>query len=173
MSEPVVYDKGDMRRLLAVLAAIAEIPDATLVKVVARTGIDKKSVTFLIEQAVYEAGVVIDKDGAVYRIQDWGAIAANGARKALLGTLGLSGLRPGKNKEPKGKQRRTPKDGPDEAGLWTVVRFPDGEWSSGGSPDDPDYVDCEVFQVEAPSRDLAVRRARARRSATYRRSLLK
>ena len=173
MGEPVVYEKGDMRRLLAVLAAIHEIPDATLVKVVARTGIDKKSVTFLMEQAVYEAGVVIEKDGSVYRIADWGAIAEPGATKALLGTLGLRGLRPGKDKRPKGKTRRAPKDGPDAAGLWTVVRFPDGEWSSGGSPDDPDYADCEVFQVASATRENAVRRARAKRSAASRRSLLK
>jgi hypothetical protein len=45
------YPKGDLRRMLAVLAAIDEITDATLLKVVARTGIDKKTVTMLVRQA--------------------------------------------------------------------------------------------------------------------------
>ena len=50
-SEVPQYPKGDLRRMLAVLAAIDEVPDATLVKAVARSGIDKKTVTMLVRQA--------------------------------------------------------------------------------------------------------------------------
>ncbi|MCV4196064.1 hypothetical protein OD771_29515, partial [Pseudomonas aeruginosa] len=41
----------------------------------------------------------------------------------------------------------------------TVARFPDGSWSTGGSPDDPDYALCEVFRIEADSRDEAKKKA--------------
>ena len=29
-----------------------------------------------------------------------------------------------------------------------VVRFPNGSWSHGGKPDDPDYEECEKYMVE-------------------------
>lgn len=32
--------------------------------------------------------------------------------------------------------------------LWTVARFPRGEWSTGGKPNDPDYAESEVWQIE-------------------------
>ncbi|WGX45679.1 hypothetical protein P7I94_00185 (plasmid) [Pseudomonas aeruginosa] len=43
--------------------------------------------------------------------------------------------------------------------VWTVARFPDGSWSTGGSPDDPDYALCEVFRIEADSRDEAKKKS--------------
>lgn len=48
--------------------------------------------------------------------------------------------------------------------LWTVVRFPSGDWSTGGKPTDPEYAECEVFQVMARNRDEAKRRGQAKRS---------
>jgi hypothetical protein len=48
--------------------------------------------------------------------------------------------------------------------LWTVARFPDGSWSTGGKPNDPDYAKCEVWQIEAPSRDEAKKKAQAKRA---------
>ena len=48
--------------------------------------------------------------------------------------------------------------------LWTVVRFPDGSWSSGGSVQDPDYENCEIWRIDAYSRDAAVRKAQGRRA---------
>jgi hypothetical protein len=48
--------------------------------------------------------------------------------------------------------------------LWTVVRFPNGDWSTGGKPTDPDYAECEVWQIEASSRDEAKKKAQAKRS---------
>jgi len=47
--------------------------------------------------------------------------------------------------------------------IWTVARFPNGSWSTGGSPDSPDYADCEVFRVNAETREQATRKAQARR----------
>lgn len=81
------YPKGDLRRMLAVLAAIDQGYD-TLVKIVAATGIDKKTVTVLIDHAGQQAAVVVVKTGAVYEITDWGpVIKKDGARKALTGAL--------------------------------------------------------------------------------------
>ncbi|MGA3983447.1 hypothetical protein ACI2TD_18095 [Ralstonia nicotianae] len=82
------YPKGDLRRMLSVLAAIDTMSDATLVKVVARTGIDKKTVTMLVQQATEQAGVSIEKDGSVYRLLDWGPVIKKaGAKMALNGVF--------------------------------------------------------------------------------------
>ena len=88
MTNVVSYPKGDLRRMLSVLAAIDSMPDATLVKVVARTGLDKKTVTNLIAQASEQAGVKITKAGPVYTLEDWGPIFKRaGAKMALTGAL--------------------------------------------------------------------------------------
>lgn len=52
---------------------------------------------------------------------------------------------------------------------WTVARYPDGTWDSGGCPDSPDYAHCEVFQVIASGRDEAERLGKAQ----YRKQLRK
>lgn len=54
--------------------------------------------------------------------------------------------------------------------LWTVARFPNGSWSTGGKSDDPDYSECEVFQVMASSRDEAKKRAQNERSRNRRKT---
>ena len=88
MTDVVNYPKGDLRRMLSVLAAIDATPDATLVKVVARTGLDKKTVTNLVAQACEQAGVKISKVGPVYTLEDWGPIIKRaGAKMALTGAL--------------------------------------------------------------------------------------
>lgn len=43
--------------------------------------------------------------------------------------------------------------------LWTVARFPAGVWTTGGTPDDPEYEGCEVWQVLAKSREDAKKKA--------------
>lgn len=82
------YPKGDLRRMLSVLAAIDSLESATLVRVAERTGIDKKTITNLIDQARLQAGVVIAKNGAVYSIEEWGpVIKMTGAKMCLTGAL--------------------------------------------------------------------------------------
>lgn len=49
------------------------------------------------------------------------------------------------------------------AKMWTVARFPNGSWSAGGKPDDPDYALCEVFRVSATNDKEAKRKAQALR----------
>lgn len=48
--------------------------------------------------------------------------------------------------------------------IWTVVRFPNGSWSTGGKPDAPDYAACEVWQIAATSREDATKKAKAKRA---------
>lgn len=43
--------------------------------------------------------------------------------------------------------------------LWTVARFPNGEWTTGGRPDDPAYSESRVYQVWAADRKEAKRKA--------------
>lgn len=57
--------------------------------------------------------------------------------------------------------------------LWTVVRFPNGSWSTGGKPTDPDYAECEVWKIHATSREAATRKAQGRRSSARRAATLK
>lgn len=54
--------------------------------------------------------------------------------------------------------------------LWTVARFPNGSWDTGGPPDDPCYSECEVFQVDASSREQAKKLAQAQRRKNQRKS---
>lgn len=50
------------------------------------------------------------------------------------------------------------------AKLWTVVRFPSGSWSYGGSPEDPAYSECEIYRIPAFTAKQAVRKAQSKRS---------
>lgn len=70
--------------MLVVLAAIDSLAPATLVKLAERTGIDKKTVTNLIEQARQQAGVRIVKSGAQYSIEEWGPIIKKAGAKMCL-----------------------------------------------------------------------------------------
>ena len=47
---------------------------------------------------------------------------------------------------------------------WTVARFPNGNWTTGGKPTDKDYENCEVFVVDAADRKSATKKAQAKRS---------
>ncbi len=51
-----------------------------------------------------------------------------------------------------------------ESRIWTVVRFPAGVWSGGGSRNDPDYSECEVFLIPAESLHKAKKKAQAVRA---------
>lgn len=88
MEQAPHYPKGDLRRMLVVLAAIDSVSPATLVRIAERTGLDKKTVINLIEQARSQAGVVITKNGPEYQIDDWGpVINEEGALMCLTGAL--------------------------------------------------------------------------------------
>lgn len=95
MTKTPQYPKGDLRRMLAVLAAIDTPQGSSLVRIAADTGLDKKTVTSLIEQARVQADVAIDKAGAIYRISGWGRIIKkSGARLSLTGALNAPKIKP-------------------------------------------------------------------------------
>lgn len=82
-----MYPKGDLRRMLSVLAAI-EAGSNTLVLIAAATGLDKKTITSLVAQAQQQAQVKVVKEGAIYAIEAWGPVLKKeGAKKALTGAL--------------------------------------------------------------------------------------
>lgn len=51
-----------------------------------------------------------------------------------------------------------------ESRIWTVGRFPAGIWSGGGSRNDSDYAECEVYLVPADSLEKAKKKAQAIRA---------
>lgn len=51
-----------------------------------------------------------------------------------------------------------------ESRIWTVGRWPAGVWSGGGSRNDPDYSECEVYLIPAESLDKAKKKAQAVRA---------
>lgn len=57
-----------------------------------------------------------------------------------------------------------------EERLWTVVRFPNGSWSYGGKPTNPDYFECEIWQIQASSPEKAVKKAQAKRARDRKKS---
>jgi hypothetical protein len=82
--------------MLSVLAAIDSLgDDATVVRISARSGVDRKTVTAIIAAAGEQAGVVIEtraaagvKSGTAYRIAFWGPVLKKkGAILALQGAL--------------------------------------------------------------------------------------
>ena len=75
--------------MLAVLAAIDLLgEEATLVNIVKRSGVDKKTVTALVTSAVHQAGVTISKTGPLYTLEDWGPVLRKkGVSMVLQGAL--------------------------------------------------------------------------------------
>lgn len=80
----VQYPKGDLRRMLSVLAVVSGDAGATLVQISAQTGLDKRSVLHLIVQAEEQASVRIDKSGPLYTLAEWGPLITQGGIKNLL-----------------------------------------------------------------------------------------
>ena len=86
MQNSVPFPKGDVRRLLALALAIAEDERATLTTLSARTGHHKQTIQDDIEKLREQLGLVIEKDGPVYRLISWGPVVKHtNLRKFLLG----------------------------------------------------------------------------------------
>lgn len=84
MTTKPFYPKGDLRRMLMVLAAIEADPGITVARVAAQTSLARKTVQDLIEQAIEQAAVVIEKRGSGYFLSGWGPVfQADGARLVL------------------------------------------------------------------------------------------
>ncbi|SEI14804.1 helix-turn-helix domain-containing protein [Paraburkholderia hospita] len=86
MQNPAPFPKGDVRRLLALALAIAEDDRATLTTLSARTGHHKQTIQDDVEKLREQLGLVIEKDGPVYRLISWGPVVKHAhLRKFLLG----------------------------------------------------------------------------------------
>jgi len=82
------YPKGDLRRMLVVLAVLNEGNGSTLIQIAARTGLDKKTVFDLIAKAQEQAAVQIEKSGSKYFITDLGPLLKkSGVKLSLTGAL--------------------------------------------------------------------------------------
>lgn len=71
----VCYPKGDLRRMLAVLGAIEQLPQPTLTSIAIALGFGPKgghTVARLIEQARKQAYVGVSKSRFCFRIDTWG-----------------------------------------------------------------------------------------------------
>jgi hypothetical protein len=83
--EECPYPKGDIRRLFLVLAAIDALEgEATLLRIVEATGINKGQIADMVEKARNQLGVRIDKTGPVYRIRAWGKLINRDGVRGLL-----------------------------------------------------------------------------------------
>jgi hypothetical protein len=86
MSTPEPFPKGDVRRLLALALAIADEDRATLTTLSGRTGHHKQTIQDDVEKLRVQLGIIIEKDGPVYRLASWGpVIKQTGLRKFLRG----------------------------------------------------------------------------------------
>lgn len=52
--------------------------------------------------------------------------------------------------------------------LWVVVRFPSGSWDTISRRQQGCHIDCEIWQIEATTRDEAKKKAQARRARLQR-----
>lgn len=84
-----VYNKGDVRRTLQVLAAIDHLGNsASTVDISKKTGLDRKTIHHQISHAVNTLGVIITKRQQFYSVTDWGPVLKiGGVRMTLRGTF--------------------------------------------------------------------------------------
>jgi hypothetical protein len=71
---PVPYPKGHVGRYLATLAAIAQLERPTSTSVARATGLSKGKIDDYVAVLNEQFGTCIEKEGAVYRIIDWGPV---------------------------------------------------------------------------------------------------
>lgn len=55
--------------------------------------------------------------------------------------------------------------------IWTVTRYPNGQWSTGGKVNDPEHECCEVYRIPADNREAAKKRGQALRSRLKKKGL--
>jgi len=82
------YPRGDVRRLLRLALAMTEVERPTLNALAAETGHHKQTIIDDVPRLREQLGVQVEKDGAEYRLVDWGPVVKKaGIKKLLLGQL--------------------------------------------------------------------------------------
>lgn len=79
------YPKGHAGRLLATLAAIDLLADATAIRIAEYTGLSKGNIDTYVKVLNTQLGTSIVKEGSAYKIHEWGSVLQkNGVRKYLI-----------------------------------------------------------------------------------------
>lgn len=82
------FPRGDIRRLLRLALAMAELERPTLNSLAAETGHHKQTILDDIHRMREQLGVQVEKEGAEYRLVDWGPVVKkSGIKKLLKGQL--------------------------------------------------------------------------------------
>lgn len=68
------YPRGDVRRLLRLSLAMAELERPTLNALAAETGHHKQTILDDVQRLRDQLGVHVEKDGSEYRLVDWGPL---------------------------------------------------------------------------------------------------
>jgi hypothetical protein len=78
------YPRGDVRRLLRLALAMAELDRPTLNALAAETGHHKQTILDDVPRLREQLGVLVEKDGAEYRLIEWGPVVKKTGIKKLL-----------------------------------------------------------------------------------------
>lgn len=82
------FPRGDVRRLLRLALAMAELEHPTLNALATETGHHKQTILDDVPRLREQLGVHVVKDGSVYRLVDWGpVIKKTGIKKLLQGQI--------------------------------------------------------------------------------------
>lgn len=78
------FPRGDVRRLLRLALAMAELERPTLNALAAETGHHKQTILDDVPRLREQLGIEVVKDGFEYKLVDWGPVVKKGGIKALL-----------------------------------------------------------------------------------------
>ncbi|WP_255311601.1 winged helix-turn-helix domain-containing protein [Ectopseudomonas oleovorans] len=82
------FPRGDVRRLLRLALAMTEVERPTLNALAAETGHHKQTILDDVPRLREQLGVLVEKEGAEYRLVDWGPVVKKtGIKKLLQGQL--------------------------------------------------------------------------------------
>ncbi|WP_455233206.1 hypothetical protein [Geopseudomonas aromaticivorans] len=83
------FPRGDVRRLLRLALAMAELERPTLNALAATTGHHKQTILDDVSRLREQLGIIVGKEGPVFVLEDWGPVVKkSGIRKLLDATQG-------------------------------------------------------------------------------------
>jgi len=78
------FPRGDVRRLLRLALAMAELERPTLNALAAETGHHKQTILDDVPRLREQLGVIVEKEGSEFRLIDWGPVVKRSGIKKLL-----------------------------------------------------------------------------------------
>lgn len=83
------FPRGDVRRLLRLALAMAELERPTLNALASETGHHKQTILDDVPRMREQLGIQIEKEGVEYKLVDWGPVVKKaGIKKLLRGQVG-------------------------------------------------------------------------------------